>query len=148
MAATMITTFLQAPPQCVCLPYDFIDCSPHYMYRKVRGALVYNSIDHLCGHRVNLVYALLVLSHTMASFICTQNKAKGRVNSYVFTCMLTQPIGFSPHEAHAHQAFFGWIMPTIRTSEFTVLQIVGLDAAVVRSPPIPRPTGNGPLTLT
>ena len=39
--------------------------------------------------------------------------------------------GFSPHEAHAHQAFFGWIMPTIRTSEFTVLQIVGLDAAVV-----------------
>ena len=39
--------------------------------------------------------------------------------------------GFSPHEAHAHQALFGWIMPTIRTSEFTVLQIVGLDAAVV-----------------
>jgi len=41
--------------------------------------------------------------------------------------------GFSPHEAHAHQAFFGWIMPTIRTSELTVLQIVGLDAAVVRA---------------
>ncbi|KAF8955390.1 hypothetical protein BDZ97DRAFT_1674228 [Flammula alnicola] len=39
--------------------------------------------------------------------------------------------GFSPHEAHAHQAFFGWIMPTIKTSEFTVLQIVGLDAAVL-----------------
>ncbi|KAG6888436.1 hypothetical protein C0995_008253 [Termitomyces sp. Mi166 len=40
------------------------------------------------------------------------------------------PMRFSPHEAHAHQAFFGWIMPTIKTSEFTVLQIVGLDAAV------------------
>ncbi|CCM06528.1 uncharacterized protein FIBRA_08801 [Fibroporia radiculosa] len=39
--------------------------------------------------------------------------------------------GFSPHEAHAHQAFFGWIFPTIRTSEFSVLQIVGLDAAVL-----------------
>ncbi|OJT11675.1 Calcium permeable stress-gated cation channel 1 [Trametes pubescens] len=41
--------------------------------------------------------------------------------------------GFSPHEAHAHQAqaFFGWIIPTIRISEFTVLQIVGLDAAVL-----------------
>ncbi|KAF9070665.1 hypothetical protein BDP27DRAFT_1391889 [Rhodocollybia butyracea] len=39
--------------------------------------------------------------------------------------------GFSPHEAHAHQAFFGWILPTIRISEFTVLQIVGLDAAVL-----------------
>lgn len=44
-------------------------------------------------------------------------------------------LGFSPHEAHAHQAFFGWIMPTIRTSEFTVLQIVGLDAAVVSTTP-------------
>ncbi|KAF8632659.1 hypothetical protein AX17_004792 [Amanita inopinata Kibby_2008] len=41
--------------------------------------------------------------------------------------------GFSPHEAHSRQAFFGWIMPTIRTSEFTVLQIVGLDAAVLLS---------------
>ncbi|KAL0958878.1 hypothetical protein HGRIS_014193 [Hohenbuehelia grisea] len=39
--------------------------------------------------------------------------------------------GFSPHDAHLHQAFFGWILPTIRTSEFTVLQIVGLDAAVL-----------------
>lgn len=38
---------------------------------------------------------------------------------------------FSPHEAHAHQAFFGWIIPTIRISEYTVLQIVGLDAAVL-----------------
>ncbi|TDL20250.1 DUF221-domain-containing protein [Rickenella mellea] len=39
--------------------------------------------------------------------------------------------GFSPHEAHAHQAFFGWILPTIRISELTILQIVGLDAAVL-----------------
>ncbi|KAL5504873.1 hypothetical protein ACEPAH_7536 [Sanghuangporus vaninii] len=39
--------------------------------------------------------------------------------------------GFSPHEAHAHFAFFGWIMPTIKTSEITILQIVGLDAAVL-----------------
>ncbi|KAJ3559941.1 hypothetical protein NM688_g26 [Phlebia brevispora] len=38
---------------------------------------------------------------------------------------------FSPHEAHAHQAFFGWILPTIRVSEYAVLQIVGLDAAVL-----------------
>ncbi|EIW76004.1 DUF221-domain-containing protein [Coniophora puteana RWD-64-598 SS2] len=39
--------------------------------------------------------------------------------------------GFSPHEAHAPHAFFGWILPTLRISEFTVLQIVGLDAAVL-----------------
>lgn len=41
------------------------------------------------------------------------------------------PLGFSPHEAHVHDAFFGWILPTLRTSEYSVLQIVGLDAAVV-----------------
>lgn len=40
--------------------------------------------------------------------------------------------GFSPHEVHDTESFFGWILPTLRTSEFTVLQIVGLDAAVVR----------------
>ncbi|KAG9092906.1 hypothetical protein FRC07_011566, partial [Ceratobasidium sp. 392] len=39
--------------------------------------------------------------------------------------------GFSPHEAHVHNSFFAWIMPTWRTSEFTVLQTVGLDAAVL-----------------
>ncbi|KAI0249273.1 DUF221-domain-containing protein [Lactifluus subvellereus] len=41
--------------------------------------------------------------------------------------------GFSPHEAHGHSAFFGWILPTLRTSEYSVLQIVGLDAAVLLS---------------
>ncbi|KAG2142930.1 hypothetical protein DEU56DRAFT_870510 [Suillus clintonianus] len=40
---------------------------------------------------------------------------------------------FSPHDAHAHQAFFGWIIPTMKVSEYTVLQIVGLDAAVLLS---------------
>ena len=40
-------------------------------------------------------------------------------------------VGFSPHDAHTHTSWFAWILPTIKTSEFTVLQIVGLDAAVV-----------------
>ncbi|OCF40913.1 membrane protein [Kwoniella heveanensis CBS 569] len=46
---------------------------------------------------------------------------------------------FSPTAAHSPDAqsssstsrFFGWIKPTLRTSEFTVLQTVGLDAAVL-----------------
>ncbi|WVW78588.1 hypothetical protein I302_100544 [Kwoniella bestiolae CBS 10118] len=46
---------------------------------------------------------------------------------------------FSPTPAHSPDAqsssgtsrFFGWIRPTLRTSEFTVLQTVGLDAAVL-----------------
>lgn len=43
---------------------------------------------------------------------------------------------FSPTPAHSPDVysgnrFFGWIIPTLKTSEFTVLQTVGLDAAVV-----------------
>ncbi|KAG9019505.1 hypothetical protein FRB90_001166 [Tulasnella sp. 427] len=45
----------------------------------------------------------------------------------------TKLVDFSPHDALAHQTFFGWIMPTLRISEFAVLQIVGLDAAVLLS---------------
>lgn len=46
---------------------------------------------------------------------------------------------FSPTPAHSPDVysgnrFFGWIIPTLRTSEFTVLQTVGLDAAVVSFP--------------
>ncbi|WVQ84128.1 hypothetical protein IAT38_006275 [Cryptococcus sp. DSM 104549] len=46
---------------------------------------------------------------------------------------------FSPTPAHGPDSqftsswtrFFGWIIPTLKTSEFTVLQTVGLDAAVL-----------------
>ncbi|ORY27742.1 hypothetical protein BCR39DRAFT_536914 [Naematelia encephala] len=44
---------------------------------------------------------------------------------------------FSPTPAHTSDGdtptarFFGWIRPTLRTSEFTVLHTVGLDAAVL-----------------
>ncbi|KAG8861325.1 hypothetical protein FRC20_011487 [Serendipita sp. 405] len=38
---------------------------------------------------------------------------------------------FSPHEAHMHSRFFSWIIPTVRTPELVILQIVGLDAAVL-----------------
>ncbi|KAL8280604.1 hypothetical protein RQP46_006927 [Phenoliferia psychrophenolica] len=42
--------------------------------------------------------------------------------------------GFSAHEVHGQaDSWFGWVIPTLRTSEFTVLQIVGLDAAVLLS---------------
>ncbi|KAH7090850.1 DUF221-domain-containing protein [Auriculariales sp. MPI-PUGE-AT-0066] len=38
---------------------------------------------------------------------------------------------FSPHEAHLGNSSSAWIIPTIRISELSVLQIVGLDAAVL-----------------
>ena len=56
---------------------------------------------------------------------------KGKAPLKILQFYSSVPLDFSPHEAHARQAFFGWILPTIRTSEFTILQIVGLDAAVV-----------------
>ena len=74
----------------------------------------------------------------MAVVICSPDETKRQAFSRNSTALIHQPPpGFSPHEAHAHQAFFGWILPTIRTSEFTILQIVGLDAAVVGRMPAP-----------
>ncbi|KAL1741606.1 hypothetical protein HDZ31DRAFT_45065 [Schizophyllum fasciatum] len=51
-------------------------------------------------------------------------------------CRTRWPILFAPRtKLKAHELFapFAWIGPTIRTSEYTVLQIVGLDAAVLLS---------------
>jgi len=68
----------------------------------------------------------------MAALVCPPDETERQDSSHNPGASTHQfPPGFSPHEAHAHQAFFGWILPTIRTSEFTILQIVGLDAAVV-----------------
>ena len=41
--------------------------------------------------------------------------------------------GFASHEVHEKHSFFGWILPTLRTSEHVVLQLVGLDAVVLLS---------------
>lgn len=53
--------------------------------------------------------------------------------------LLIRAADFSPSLAHTSDVlkangnrFFGWIMPTLRTSDFVVLQTVGLDASVVR----------------
>ena len=61
-----------------------------------------------------------------------RTKLKGRPREST----LADSLDFSPTAAHSPDAlngssFFGWILPTLRTSEFTVLQTVGLDAAVV-----------------
>ncbi|KAG8994392.1 hypothetical protein FRB94_009930 [Tulasnella sp. JGI-2019a] len=45
----------------------------------------------------------------------------------------TKLTDFSPLDAHTHRSWFAWIIPTIRISEYTVLQSVGLDAAVLLS---------------
>lgn len=52
--------------------------------------------------------------------------------------LLLTATDFSPSLAHTSDVlkangnrFFGWIMPTLKTSDFVVLQTVGLDASVV-----------------
>ncbi|GJN93152.1 hypothetical protein Rhopal_006199-T1 [Rhodotorula paludigena] len=76
----------------------------------------------------------LILSLTvgLGSFLifCWLRRKEGCKVLYAPRTMLK---GFSPHEVHDHESLFGWLLPTLRTSEFVVLQLVGLDAAVLLS---------------
>jgi len=103
------------------------------LFRQVRGSVVYDTNLALLYHRALVFPDFLVLSPTMAVDICTQDHVEGYVPCVLVTSRNSSPPDFSPHEAHAQQAFFGWIIPTLKVSEYTVLQIVGLDAAVVSS---------------
>lgn len=83
---------------------------------------------------------MLLLSFIMnlASGLCWISEAEVEGGSIIVEKSLIIP-DFSPAPAHSTDTtsnnskgrFFGWIIPTLRTSEFTVLQTVGLDAAVV-----------------
>jgi len=105
---------------------------------QIRRPLVHNPAGTLNQHRTVLFPGLLVLQDEVAAVIRSPDGTE-RQDSFQNPAVSAHqpPLGFSPHEAHAHQAFFGWILPTIRTSEFTILQIVGLDAAVVSGRPPP-----------
>ena len=104
---------------------------------QIRRPLVHDSAGAVKHNRTFLFPGLLVLQDKMAVVIRSPDETERQGSSRHPTVSAHRPLGFSPHEAHAHQAFFGWILPTIRTSEFTILQIVGLDAAVVGGIPIP-----------
>jgi hypothetical protein len=94
-----------------------------------------NSTDSFINHWVDIISPLHVCSSTLACLVCAENEAQGWELQYQTTefALNLVNIGFSPHDAHTHPSWFAWILPTIKTSEFTVLQIVGLDAAVVRT---------------
>jgi len=95
--------------------------------------MVYNADPTVLCNWAPVVFVVLLLSNQVAASFRSPHEIEGYSYSLIaFQAINHACVGFSPHEAHAHQAFFGWILPTIRTSEFTVLQIVGLDAAVVR----------------
>jgi len=95
--------------------------------------MVSNSANTFINNRIDVVSPLYVCSNTLAGFVFAENEAQGwgiwhKSNDTALNLMI---LGFSPHDAHTHTSWFAWILPTIKTSEFTVLQIVGLDAAVV-----------------
>jgi hypothetical protein len=102
-------------------------------HQKFRRALVFNSAYYLSLNRIGLLLCFLLLPQEMAASICstyqTQRWLMRPICSWLHADTFLK--GFSPHEAHVHDSFFGWIMPTLKTSEYTILQIVGLDAAVV-----------------
>jgi hypothetical protein len=121
-----------SPPtrECFCLAQT--DASSTLCSSQIRGTLVHHSDCSFYRDWYYFVPALFLLSHKMASSFRSPYQAQrfmALMSILNFTSFNSS--AFSPHEAHAHQAFFGWILPTIRISEFTVLQIVGLDAAVV-----------------
>lgn len=73
----------------------------------------------------------------MACGLHASYEAEGWVNSGAEPMLTVSD--FSPSLAHTSDVlkangnrFFGWIMPTLKTSDFVVLQTVGLDASVVR----------------
>lgn len=95
--------------------------------------MVHYTTNTVLRNRLSLLPHILILSDEMATGVCTSDGAQRYVS-----CLMTSlnagclvPSAFSPHEAHVHSAFLGWVLPTIRISELAVLQIVGLDAAVV-----------------
>ena len=102
---------------------------------EVRGPVVRDADHHLFGIGSERVLDILLLQNTVAFTLCAANEAERRVSypMQLTRALMEECTGLSPHEAHAHTAYLGWLWPTLKTSEYTVLQIVGLDAAVVRA---------------
>lgn len=106
---------------------------PPMLYTNPRP-LVLNAAHPLPVHRPLVLPHILLPPHTMAAGVYAENEAKGYIH---FELELTTD--FSPATAHVPDAeeltgfsrVFGWIVPTLRTSEYVVLQTVGLDATVV-----------------
>lgn len=107
---------------------------------QIRRAMVQDAAVYLDLDWPHSLRPLLVLQDALAGLVLAAHKAERCVLVAPSGCQsLSRRVapGFSPHNGHAHEGSTGgWIMPTIRISELAVLQIVGLDAAVVRPTPI------------
>ena len=99
--------------------------------------MVLNPDDPIPYHRCLQLPPVLLTPYALGNSLHGQDQAQRWVErlSSSAACAALMGADFSPTPAHAPDTrqgrFFGWIIPTLRTSEFTVLQTVGLDAAVL-----------------
>lgn len=83
-----------------------------------------NRLKHGNWFETQLVLSLAIGSLAFLTFCYS------RARSTLTFAPRTHLSSFSPHPVHLKSGFFSWILPTLKTSEHTVLQIVGLDAVV------------------
>ncbi|WAQ90618.1 hypothetical protein PtA15_13A16 [Puccinia triticina] len=84
-----------------------------------------NRLKHGNWFETQLVLSLGIGSLAFLTFCYS------RARSTLTFAPRTHLSSFSPHPVHLKSGFFSWILPTLKTSEHTVLQIVGLDAVVL-----------------
>ncbi|PLW08716.1 hypothetical protein PCANC_22713 [Puccinia coronata f. sp. avenae] len=84
-----------------------------------------NRLKHGNWFETQLVLSLAIGSLAFLTFCYS------RARSTLTFAPRTHLSSFSPHPVHLKSGFFSWILPTLKTSEHTVLQIVGLDAVVL-----------------
>ncbi|KAI9625359.1 hypothetical protein H4Q26_016383 [Puccinia striiformis f. sp. tritici PST-130] len=84
-----------------------------------------NRLKHGNWFETQLVLSLAIGSLAFLTFCYS------RARSSLTFAPRTHLSSFSPHPVHLKSGFFAWILPTLKTSEHTILQIVGLDAVVL-----------------
>ncbi|KNZ43993.1 uncharacterized protein VP01_962g3 [Puccinia sorghi] len=94
-------------------------------HREVPSIGIVYRLKHGNWFETQLVLSLAIGSLAFLTFCYS------RARSTLTFAPRTHLSSFSPHPVHLKSGFFSWIVPTLKTSENTVLQIVGLDAVVL-----------------
>ncbi|MBW0500114.1 hypothetical protein O181_039829 [Austropuccinia psidii MF-1] len=84
-----------------------------------------NRLKHGNWFETQLILSLFIGSLSFLTFCFSRSR------SALTFAPRTLLSSFSPHPVHLQSGLFSWILPTLKTSENTILQIVGLDAVVL-----------------
>ncbi|ODN85669.1 membrane protein [Cryptococcus wingfieldii CBS 7118] len=107
------------------------------------ASLVFHPANTFIGYRPNELLVILFPADKMGRSLYGPDEIERRVLLSLHWSIASSLewgfADFSPTPAHdsdsirssSSSRFFGWIIPTLKTSDFTVLQTVGLDAAVL-----------------